>query len=213
MFTRLSQFTYGNYVIPNLQTETTNNNSALLIHVQKYEQEGLRMVIGDCLYDEFMDNLEIGEDGFYVLKEGVDEKWGWLLNGHNYESENNLTPGCGCVGSNCIKRKWDGIVKTVATISDVAVKESILAPYIFYNWSLNYRSLNTGVGEGKGVADGTIPVPSANKRTDAWNEFVQKVSFGFTGSRVSLYQFLNDHKTEFPDFQAACFNTITYWDI
>lgn len=53
MFTRISQFTYGNYQIPNIQTEAINNNSALLIHIQKYEEEGFRMAIGDCLYDNF----------------------------------------------------------------------------------------------------------------------------------------------------------------
>lgn len=212
MFTRISQFTYGNYVIPNIKTETTNNNSALLIHIQKYEEEALRMVIGDCLYDELMENIEIGNDGFYKLKDNVDEKWGWLLNGRKYDAV-NTNCGCGCGGGNCGKRKWDGLVKTVANISDVAVKESILAPYVFYQWSLNYRTLNTGVGEAKGVSDGTIPQPSANKRIDAWNEFVKNVSHGFAGSRVSLYCFLNDHKTEFPDFTGPCLNTITYWDI
>lgn len=212
MFTRLSQFTYGNYVISNISETTTNQNSSLLIHIQKYEQEGLRMVIGDCLYDEFMDNIEVGEDGFYKLKNDVDEKWGWLLNGRNYDAPAN-TCGCGCGGGKCGKRKWDGLVKKVATAQTKDVFESILAPYVFYQWSLNYRTLNTGTGESKGVADGTIPQSSANKRIDAWNEFVQKISFGFAGSRVSLYQFLADHKTEFPDFQSVCMNTITYWDI
>lgn len=213
MFTRISQFTYGNYQIPNIQTEAVNNNSALLIHIQKYEEEGFRMAIGDCLYDDFISNLKVDDKGYYILKDDVDEKWGWLLNGRKYDAPSNNC-GCGCGGGNCGKRKWDGIVKTVATISeDVEVKESILAPYVFYKWSLNYRTLNTGVGEGKGVADGTIAVSSSDKRVDAWNEFVQKVSFGFVGSRVSLYQFLNDHKTEFPEFQSACFKTITYWDI
>lgn len=212
MFTRLSQFTYGNYVIPNIDVSITNNNSALLIHIQKYEEEGLRMAIGDCLYDELMLNIEVGEDGFYKLKNDVDAKWGWLLNGRNYDAPSN-TCGCGCGGGKCGKRKWDGLVKKVATVKTKDVFESILAPYVFYNWSLNYRTLNTGVGEAKGIADGTIPQSSANKRIDAWNEFVQNISFGFAGSRVSLYQFLSDHKTEFPDFKASCFNTITYWDI
>ena len=91
--------------------------------------------------------------------------------------------------------------------------ESILAPYIFFHWSLNYRTLNGGIGEYKGKAGGTITVSSSDKRVDAWNEFVQNVDFGLVGAKVPLYDFLNAHKSEFPNFKQNCFNTITYWDI
>lgn len=208
MFTRLSQFTYGNYVIPNIDTVKINNNTALLIHIQKYEEEALRLAIGDCLYNEFISNLEIGTDGYYKVKEDAPEKWGWLLNGHTYDA-----PGDGCNSGKCNKNKWDGIVKNVAKIQDANVYESILAPYVFFKWSQNYRTINTGVGEGKGIAQGTLPESSSNKRVDAWNEFVQLVAFGHPNTRVSLYHFLGEHKSLFPDFQSVCFNTMTYWDI
>lgn len=208
MFTRLSQFTYGNYVIPNIDAVAINNNTALLIHIQKYEQEALRMVIGDCLYEEFISNLEKDESGFYIVKEGADEKWDWLLNGHNYES-NSTGCGCGCGLSECNKKTWKGIITEVAEVQEKEIIESILAPYVFFKWSQNYRTINTGVGEAKGSASGTTQESSANKRTDAWNEFVEKISF----SQTSLYCFLSDHKYLFPEAKTVCLNTITYWDI
>jgi len=42
---------------------------------------------------------------------------------------------------------------------------------------------------------------------------VQDVSFGFTNANVSLYQFLDHFKEEFPTSERVCFNTMTYYDI
>lgn len=212
MFTRLSQFTYGQYHIPNIQTVSNNNDTALLIHIQKYEEEALRMVIGDCLYREFISNLEIDENGFYTLKEDADEKWDWLLNGHTYETESSVS-GCGCQSGNCKTHVWNGIVRKVAKVEDKDVFESLLAPYVYFQWNMNYRTLSTGVGEAKGIANGTVLVSSREKRVDSWNDFIAGISIGFPNSRVSLYQFLNEHKDLFPDFQTVCLKPITYWDI
>lgn len=211
MFTRFSQFTYGQYHIPNIDTVIVNNRTALSIHIQKYEQEGLRMAIGDCLYIELMDNLTIGEDGHYILKEDADEKWDWLLNGHTYDASSS--GGCGCNSGSCNRHIWSGLASKVATIESVDVIESILAPYVYFNWNMNYRTLSTGVGEGKGVSKNTVLVPSKDKRIDAWNEFIALVSFGYPNSKVSLYQFLSEHKSLFPNYRTVCFKPITYWDL
>lgn len=201
MFTRISNFTYGNYSIPNIESITVNNNVALLIAIQKFEMQGLRMVVGDCLVDEFLKHIEVDSNGYYVLKSGADAKWGWLLNGHTYDSV-SFCSGCGKVA-------WKGLVYKVANVKGADVFESVLAPYIFYNWSLEHRTINTGVGEAKGIADGTIAVSSNNKRVDAWNDFVNQISY----SANSLYRFLSDHRAEFPEFRSKCLNVITYWDI
>ena len=214
MFTRFSQFTYGQLHIPNIDTEVINNKTALSIHIQKCEEEGLRLAMGDCLYDEFMSNLEKDENGYYKLKSDADEKWGWLLNGHSYDApSSNCNCGCGCGSGKCSKHVWGGIISKVATVESVDVIESILAPYVYFNWNMNYRTIATGVGEAKGIANNTVIEPSRNKRVDAWNEYIQKVSFGFPNSKVSLHQFLSEHKELFPDFQKVCFNPITYWDV
>lgn len=210
MFTPLSQFTYGSFFIPNIEEQVSNNNTALLIHIQKFEEDALRLIIGDCMYEDLMNNVKtVG--GYYQVVYDADPKWDWLVNGKTYQSNNHCN--CGCGGGSCNQRKWRGLVRNVATISGMPVRESILAPYIFYHWSLNYRTLNGGIGEYKGKAGGTITVSSSDKRVDAWNEFVQNVDFGLVGAKVPLYDFLNSHKSEFSNFKQNCFNTITYWDI
>lgn len=214
MFTRLSQFTYGNYQIANIDTTAINNNTALLIHIQKEEENALRMVMGECLYNDLMDNVEKDANGYYIVKEDADDKWKWLVNGHSYDAtSSSCNCGCGCDSGKCSKHVWRGLFYKVATVESVDVYESILAPYVFYQWSLNYRTLNTGVGEAKGIAQNTTQATASDKRVDAWNEFVQAISFGYPNSRVSLYQFLSEHRELFSDYQTVCLNTMTYWDI
>lgn len=214
MFTRISQFTYGEYHIPNIDTVSNSNDTALMIHIQKYEEEALRMAVGDCLYDDLMSNLELDENGYWKSKEDTNEKWNWLLNGHKYDAPStNCNCGCGCNSGKCNKHVWSGLVSKVATTKEADVYESILAPYVYFNWNMNYRTLSTGVGEAKGVAQNTVLVPSREKRVDAWNKYIQNIAFGFPNSKVSLYQFLSEHKDLFPEYQTVCFKPITYWDI
>lgn len=211
MFTRRSNFTYGNYRIANIDVAEIDNNIELTIHIQKYEQECLRMILGDCLYTELMENVDKDSDGYYKVKTGAEEKWGWLLNGRLYDTDD--VSGCGCHSSSCSKHQWAGLVTKVAIVQEKDVFESILASYIFYHWSLNYRTLNLGVGEGKGTAQNTTQESSANKRIDAWNKFVQDVNFGYPNTKVSLYQFLDEHQEDFPNASKVCFNTMTYYDL
>lgn len=204
MLTRLSNFSYGNYQIANIASTEVNVDTQLLIQIQKYETEGLRLVLGESLFAELMNNLEIKEgSNYWTLKSDANEKWGWLLNGKSYTDE-----------SCCSQTKtWDGLIKKVATIQATDVIESMLAPYIFYKYSLNTRTLNTGTGESKAKADNTTQESSKNKRVDAWNEFVQWVSFGFSQTNISLYEFLQFHSDIYGDTCFVCLNTMTYYDI
>jgi hypothetical protein len=202
MFTRLSNFSYGNYQIANLAATEMNVDTQLLIQIQKYESECLQLLLGSSLYDEFMSQLEL--DGFYwKLKSDVDEKWGLLLNGTTYECENNISTS----------KKWNGLIKKVAVIQEKEVFESLMAPYIFFYYSLNTRTLNTGAGEAKLKTDNTTQESSKNKRVDAWNEFVQWSYYGNSKTNVSLCDFLSDHTAEFGEICFPELNTMTYYDI
>lgn len=208
MFTRISNFTYGAYRIANIDTEGSSNNIELILHIQKFESECLRLILGECLYEDLMENVEKDTTtGYYKLKADVDEKYDWLLNGHKYED-----PDCSC-GSNCPNKNWQGLVREVAEIESTKIYETIMSSYIYYHWSLAFRTLNLGVGEGKGTASNTIVENTKHKRVDAWNKMVQDVSFGFKNANVSLYQFLDHFKEEFPTSERVCFNTMTYYDI
>jgi hypothetical protein len=212
MFTRISNFTYGNYRIANIEADALDNNIELLIHIQKYEQESLRLLLGDSTYEEFMSNLELDSNGFYKVISTADQKWGWLLNGRSYTAT-ALDSGCNCGCQSNGKHHWAGLVKKVATIQEKDVFETLMASYIFYNWSLNYRTLNLGVGEGRSESKSATPESSKNKRVDAWNEFVQWAYFGYSCTNVSLSNFLQNHKEEFPNVNEITLQPMTYYDI
>lgn len=202
MFTRLSNFTYGNYQIANITSAEVNTNVQFLIQIQKYEKQCLQLLLGNLLYDELMSNVEL--DGLYwKLKSGANEKWGWLLNGHSYTDANDSD----------INKTWRGIVTKVAKIEETDVFESMIAPYIFFHYALNTRTLNTGTGEARMKSDNTTQESSSNKRVDAWNEFVQWASFGFSNTNVSLYQFLEYHSDLFQDLFQVELDTMTYYGI
>jgi len=203
MFTRLSNFSYGNYQIANISSTEMNVDTQLLIQIQKYETECLRLLLGENLYTDLMSNLEL--DGLYwKVKSGSDAKWSSLLNGVSYpdpcDNTKNIT--------------WRGILNKVATVQGTEVIECLTAPYVFFYYSLNTRTSNVGVGEVRLKADNTTQESSKNKRVDAWNEFVQWSSYGFSDSNVSLFQFLNDN---FQEYNNGCsflnLQTMTYYDI
>lgn len=212
MFTRLSNFTYGNYKIANIEAAGVDKNLELSIHIQKCEEQCLRMILGDALYEDLMANVEKDGDGTWKLKENAAEKWGWLISGKSYTAT-GIASGCGYDWTGCVNNGWDGLVKKVATIGDKDVFESILAPYIFYYWSLNNRTIITGNGEGKGKADGTTQESTKHKRIDAWNEFAQSVYIGYPGCRVCLNQFLLEHPEDYPTAKLVSIGTMTYYDI
>jgi len=193
MFTRLSNFSYGNYRIANITADTTSAvNIAMLICIQKNEKEFLKMVLGSTLYNEFISNLEFDLLGYYKLRTTADEKWSWLLNG---------------------KDNWGGLVYTVATIENNQVVESIIAPYIYFNWALENRTLNLGTGEGRIDANGSTQESTFNKRVDAWNQIVQSIDYGYPNDRISLNQFLKDNEALFPTAKTINLTPMNYYDI
>ena len=202
MFTRLSNFSYGNYQIANLTATEVNVDTQLLIQIQKYENECLQFILGQKLFDELMTNLEL--DGLYwKVKTDADAKWGKLVNGTSY------------VDADCdnLSKKWKGLVCKVAKVQDVDVIETLMASYIFFQYSLNTRTVNTGTGEGKLNANNTNQTSAHNKRCDAWNEFVKWTSYGFSSTNVSLYSFLCDNEDLFEEPEFIDLKPVTYYDL
>lgn len=198
MFTRLSNFTYGNYQIANLKETQNNVDTQLLIQIQKYERECLQMLLPNSVYADLMASVKLDSDSLYwILKDDADDKWDYLINGNSYDS------GCGLVN-------WRGLVTKVATIQGKEVIESMFAPYIFFQYSLNTRTLNTGAGESRMRAENVTQESSSNKRVDAWNEFVKWADFGFSETNVSMNQFL---RSQFDCMELKNLNTMTYYDI
>lgn len=210
MFTRLSNFAYGNYQIANITTDAeVDKNIALVIHIQKYEKECLQLLFGKEVYDQLMLNVEL-ENGYWKVKSSADPKWGRLVNGYSFEpSETDVCYGDGPGDSNLY---WCGIVKKIAKIGDKDIFETMMAPYIFFHWSLHTRTMNLGVGEGKGESKSATQESSKNKRIDAWNEFVQWAHYGFTYTNISLSRFLKNHESDF-NVNDFSLKPMTYYDL
>ena len=208
MFTPVSNFTYGNYRIANINLDTIDENVELQIHIQKYEAEAFRVSIGQEMYAELLTKLDTGVNGFTV-KATAEQKWKDLVNGVTYVNTNTSCNGC----PSGINVRWRGFVNEVAVIGTGVVRESIFASYIFYKWALNHRTLNFGTGNGTLKSNAVKSEPYKTKIVDSWNEFVKYIDFGESCTMVSLNQYLQAHKADFPTMQLMDFNTMTYYDI
>lgn len=202
MFTRISNFSYGNTKIANIDSVGINSNFELKIYIKKYEEQCLRLILGDALYLELMANVELDSNEIYVLKDTAVQKWKDLLYGKNYPSVEHKD-----------QHTWEGLVKNIGRINDIEIHETIMASYVFYHWSLANRTNTTGTGESRGQSQGSTQESSKYKRIDVWNEFRQKVCVGLTATNVSLNLFLYEHQVEFPTAQRAILNALTYYDI
>lgn len=211
MFTDTSNFSFGGIKIPNIDTQGANNNFELKIYIKKYEEECLRLILGDALYFELMTKVELDSNEIYRLKKDVDEKWRWLIFGRvypaSYLTQSNFN------GLQSQLHTWNGLKREIGKVNDIMFHETIMSNYIFFKWSLANRTMSMGTGEGRGQSQGSTQETSKFKRIDAWNEFVQAVCIGFTASNVSINMFLEEHEAEFPNAQISNLNCITYYDI
>lgn len=208
MFTRISNFTYGNYQIANIKADALNENILFNIHLQKFEKECLKMVLGEELCTDMLANVELDSSGYYTLKSTANAKWSRLINGHSFTNTIDL---CNCESGKTVK--WDGFNTVVAKIGTTEILESIFAPFIYYHWSLNERTHDTGIGEVKLNAKIGTQTTSSNKRVDAWNEFCKKIYFGNSCSNVSLMNFFENFKDDYPNYPNLILKPLTYYDL
>ena len=220
MFTRLSNFTYGALKIANITAEYIEENVDFIIHMQKYEKKALKFLLGDALWADLLSNVEIvpGQIYYSLKATAVGGKWDWFLNGKTYPKPaesaciNDCFRFCNLAEPNP-NRSFKGILSKVATINFVNIIECILAEYIYYHWSINNRTFDTGVGEATFDSKSTNATSSKHKRIDANNTFVGFVQHNENCSTACLYQFLHDFKVEFPLVNFTEMPLLNYYDI
>lgn len=217
MFTQASHF-HTDVFIENLN-DCLNQMPALRISIKELESEALQMVLGQCIYEELMENVEL-DGSVYKLKEDADEKWGWLLNGRVYDTdgENSYPCGCGCDGGNCETKRFDGIIhKYILSEGETPEDEesferNYLAYFIYYHWKTINETVTAGAGEQSPQVKNSVTFYNKKKRYRAWNAFVQWVHL-CGNPKVGLYRFLKDHKEEFPNWDGMCLKSLNIWDI
>lgn len=227
IFVNPSMFT-GDIHIPNLE-ESCIKDYEIFKLISKWEIECLESVLGKCLFDQLMDQMEIKTNEetnskYYGLKDDADQKWKWLVYGRTYSKtdesvssfEDLSVCGCGCASGNCEFHVWEGFVTTIPTIINGEVKEfkeSFLAYAVYYNWSFHNQSRTTGIGEQKPEAKNSASVPNVTKRIDSFNYFQLKVRQCSKGGKVSLYGFIREHFELYPDVIFTDFKPLNYWNV
>lgn len=182
--------------IENLE-DCLNQSPALSLCIAETEENALRMVLGDCLYQEFKEQFELTETG-YSLKEDAAEKWKWLLNGRVYDFD-GFKPypcGCGCIESNCKKMSYPGMVAKYDLSLTKSFEKNYLAYHIYYEWKTINETITAGTSEQLPEVKNSTTVYNKKKRYNAWNRFADWVD--------ELNLFLTHHKADFPSAVINC---------
>ncbi|WP_027381868.1 hypothetical protein [Epilithonimonas caeni] len=160
--------------------------------IYDHEKQCLILVLGQELYNELQDCFDTDNN----LKDDAPEHLKALINGISYEVTVN----------DIIKKKeWKGIVQKDSfkfNGTDIELRSSFIADYIYYHYNYNYRTSTTGVGQVILTAANSFTVSGFPKRIDAYNSFQMKVVGGIK-NQTSLYEFLRDHKEDFPTWKPS----------
>ena len=226
-------FFTGDCFIPNLNESC----DSLMFReaIEHGKEQCLRMTLGDCLYNEMQENLEWNETlQEYVLIDGADEKWDWLINGHSYTKDDisdqsllyspfdYINCGCGCLNQNCESFHWDGIIKMIdkripetvingQTVNGIQVKKSFVAYYIYWIWSLSSDSFTSSTGEQTANVKNASRISNSSKRIEAYNKFVSWVIDCNSHGKVGLYRFMQDFSNLYPEWDGKCLKYEPIW--
>jgi len=222
-------FFTGDIFVPNLNEKCDNLH--FFEWIERWEEQCLRIVLGDCLYEEFMAQFEwddISEK--YVLIEGADEKWDWLLNGHSYTEDDIserstfkfLGCDCGCNQMNCKNLYWGGLLKVKQrripsiniggqSANAIMIKSSLIAYYVYWLWCLRTDSFTSSTGEQVADVKNATRISNEHQRIDAHNKFVSMVQGCERSGTVGLYRFLQDFQNLYPEWGGKCLSYEPIW--
>ena len=219
-------FFTGDIFIPNLE-ETCVKNVEFYKLMSKWEKEALELVLGKCLADELLEQIEIvdGENGKeYKLKSDADPKWSYLVSGRKYSEKDEgvgefydlSASGCGCTSGVCTVHNWEGLVRSQTVIINgqtATYKESLLAYYVYYMWTFDNASKTTGVGEQLPEAKNSQTVSNRVKRISAFNYFWTWTRGCQRGGHTGLHIFIKEHAGLYESFEEICFDNPNFYGI
>lgn len=190
----------GDISIPNMQ-EVDYDNGSIDDFIDNESRLLLESILGFDLFSELVAYLDL--DG--SLEPSAPDKWQKLVYGIAYEVGNT-------------KRKFSGLLLNPGS----TMPKSLIADYVFYRWLKQNTSQSTGVGEVALEAKNAINVNPTQKLVTVWNRFYRQVGtehynrdypnfcgrvngtyfvdwYGYRNYYVSLFDFLRDHKDDFPN--------------
>jgi hypothetical protein len=187
---------------PSVTDSVTGVAESMIAYIEHYEREALIKCLGYQMYLELVENIDVAQTT--LIKTGADEKWDWLVNGHEYTLED---------GTN---KAWLGLrVIIPGTTPGNTYKSSLLAQYVYYHYNKSTDTDTTGVGDVIHSGENSETVSKTPKVVAAMRNFVKMVQgeekipeifyngFGIgvdwynnTNSYgVSLYEFIKDNGT------------------
>lgn len=208
-------FEFEPYKIANV-SESGDVRSEVARIIGIYEKRCLLELLGECLYTDLVGSLEL-KDGKFQLKDDATQAIKDLVNGKTYEVtsfENTVYDtiswwkgcGCGCGDSDCKTRNWKGFVETDEFLIGTSVaesKRSFIADYIYYHYLLVNRTITAGTGQQVLDGENSTTLQNFSKRIDAWNNFID-ATVSVRSSQTSLYRFLQDNKSSYPNWKRNC---------
>lgn len=197
----------GDISIPNMQ-EVDYDNGNIDDFIDNESRLLLESIFGFDLFSELVTYLDA--DG--NLEPSAPDKWQNLVYGVHYEVGNT-------------KRKFSGLLLN----PESTIPKSLIADYVFYRWLKQNTSQSTGVGEVALEAKNAINVNPTQKLVTVWNRFYRQIGteyfgidhhnhphfcgivngtyfidwYGYRNYYVSLFDYLKDHKEDFPTVMFA----------
>lgn len=201
----------GELSVPNSQSYPNSNldgnKVSLSQFIDEYEVELMTYALGYDLYDEFANSFESNGE----LKLAADQKWIDFVNGKEYTLDGK-------------KYRWKGL-RYMEGIS----KKSLIADYIYCKYLEDYQSSFAGVGMQTESAKNATKISPIPKIVNVWNSFLNKYQgsqggeypkmvsttygssvgidwmHGRSPGALSMYQYLLDNESDFPNLEFGFF--------
>lgn len=207
--------------IPNLG-EHCQANEEIVLEIARYEMEFFNAFLGVCLTDELLEQLEL-VSGKWNFKTSAPQKYKDLVFGVKYENSNSNyynSCNCSCNSTTCKELKWEGLITKGKYLNTSGVEveyqqKNLIAYYIYTKYREIYKTSTQQVGESN--LNSKMFSPSIigwfEKYYNAQKILFTSIQEGKNNGLVSLYDYLKDHKDDFPNHQGICFSQPNAWGL
>ena len=182
---------------PNANTDTqaasqwrTNAITELDSFIKKYSSLFLKITLGYNMYKVLVSNLDTNG----LISDNAPQNLLELVKGKTYTKEGKTY-------------RWEGLA-----FEEFGVKTSLLANYVFCKVLKNEQGFLSDIGNVKLEGKNSVRYTPRQEYTEAWNEFV-RLNEESCGDFVSLIQFLEDHKEDFPESNPKKYKSINLFGI
>lgn len=204
---------------PGASSTAANNKVEVAQFIDEYEREILEKGLGYGLMKEFYSFINPKTGGIKEDQNGT--KWDKLLNGDQYVKNGETY-------------YWQGLV-----VKEGIIYRSLMAYYVYFHYKTNGVTQTTTRGETKGTKGAVKKAGVSNKTVKAWRKMIDWYGIGHCNDdyyppvvsyrngvvfedyfvnrhqsgKVTLFQYMTDHKEDFPNWKFTPLQNINKFDI